>query len=180
MFYKDAPFTKPQEKTCGLSALPWRPNSTAAGRSWRRRRHSSPERPWSCRLRTPRRRRRRRHVHLFCGFRMSLTWNQNLEKIFIHEREYSIYRQKVSKTRRGKRSRGRPSRRWQDDIAEKEGTTWIRKASDRLQWKTLMEGYILQWVNKAQVNGETGKQQTEDNGRHWWRATSCSGWTKPR
>ena len=31
----------------------------------------------------------------------------------------------------------------------KEGTTWIRKATD-------------------------------DNGRHWWRATSCSGWTKPR
>ena len=58
MFYKDAPFTKPQEKTCGLSALPWRPNSTAARRSWRRRRHSSPERPWLCRLRTPRRRRR--------------------------------------------------------------------------------------------------------------------------
>ena len=51
--------------------------------------------------------------------------------------------------RRGKRSRGRPSRRWQDDIASEEGTTWNRKA-------------------------------TEDNGRHCWRATSCSGWTKPR
>ena len=61
MFCKDAPFTKPQEKTCGLSALPWRPNSTAASRSWRRWHHSSPERPWSCRLRTPRRRRRRDH-----------------------------------------------------------------------------------------------------------------------
>ena len=45
--------------------------------------------------------------------------------------------------RRGKRSRGRPSRRWQDDITEKEGTTWIKKATDRRQWKTLMEGYIL-------------------------------------
>ena len=56
MFYKDAPFTKLQEKMCGLSALPWRPNYTTASRSWRRRRHSSPERPWSCRLRTPRRR----------------------------------------------------------------------------------------------------------------------------
>ena len=55
-FYKDAPFTKLQEKTCGLSALPWWPNSTAANRSWRRRHHSSPKRPWSCRLRTPRRR----------------------------------------------------------------------------------------------------------------------------
>ena len=52
--------------------------------------------------------------------------------------------------RRGKRSRGRPSRRWQDDITEKEGTAWIRK------------------------------QQTDDNGRHWWMAISCSGWTKPR
>ena len=51
--------------------------------------------------------------------------------------------------RRGKRSRGRPSRRWQDDITEKEGTTWIRKATDRRQWKTLIEGYILQWMVKA-------------------------------
>ena len=51
--------------------------------------------------------------------------------------------------RRGKRTRGRPSRRWQDDITEKEGTTWIRKATDRRRWKTLMEGYILQWMDKA-------------------------------
>ena len=29
-----------------------------------------------------------------------------------------------------------------------------------------MEGYILQWMDKALVKGETGKQQTEDNGRH--------------
>ena len=51
--------------------------------------------------------------------------------------------------RRGKRSRGRPSRRWQDDITEKEGTTWIKKATDRRRWKTLMEGYILQWMDKT-------------------------------
>ena len=55
MFYKDAPFTKLQEM-CGLSALPWRPNSTAASRSWRGWHHSSPKRPWSCSLLTPRRR----------------------------------------------------------------------------------------------------------------------------
>ena len=53
--------------------------------------------------------------------------------------------------RRGKRSRGSPSRRWQDDIREKEGTTWIRKATDRQQWKTVMEGYILQWMDKAET-----------------------------
>ena len=57
-FYKDAPFTKLQEKTHGLSALPWQPNSMAANRSWRRWIHSSPEWPWSRRLRMPRRRRR--------------------------------------------------------------------------------------------------------------------------
>ena len=51
--------------------------------------------------------------------------------------------------RRGKRTRGRPSRRWQDDITEKEGTTWIRKVTDRRRWKTLMEGYIVQWMDKA-------------------------------
>ena len=45
--------------------------------------------------------------------------------------------------RRGKRSRGRPSRRWQDDITREEGTTWNRKATDRRKWKTLIEGYIL-------------------------------------
>ena len=51
--------------------------------------------------------------------------------------------------RRGKRSRGRPSRRWQDDITRKEGTTWTRQATHRGQWKTLMEGYILPWMDRS-------------------------------
>ena len=51
--------------------------------------------------------------------------------------------------RRRKRSRARPSRRWQDNITRKEGTTWNRKATERGQWKTLMEGYIVQWMDKA-------------------------------
>ena len=29
-----------------------------------------------------------------------------------------------------------------------------------------MEGYILQWMDKSKVKGETGKQKTEDNGKH--------------
>ena len=56
---------------------------------------------------------------------------------------------KEQQPRRGKRSRGQPSRRRQDDITEKEGTIWTRKAKDSRQWKTLMEGYILQWMDKA-------------------------------
>ena len=51
--------------------------------------------------------------------------------------------------KRGKRSRGRPSRRWQDDIAMKEGTTWNRGTTDREQWKALVEGYTLHWMDKA-------------------------------
>ena len=50
--------------------------------------------------------------------------------------------------RREKRSRGRSSRRWQDDIKRKERATWIRKATD-IQWKTLMEGNILLWMDNA-------------------------------
>ena len=47
------------EDLWALSTLPWRPNTTAASRNWRRRLHWSPERPWSCSLRTPRRKRTR-------------------------------------------------------------------------------------------------------------------------
>ena len=51
--------------------------------------------------------------------------------------------------RRRKKSRGRPNRRWRDDITKREGTTWNRKAWDRKQWKALVEGYIMQWVGEA-------------------------------
>ena len=60
--------------------------------------------------------------------------------------------------RRGKRARERPSRSWQDDKAMKEGTTWNRKkATDGGQWKAIMEGNILQWIDKACVKGEKGR-----------------------
>ena len=45
--------------------------------------------------------------------------------------------------------RGRPSRRWQDDITRKKGTNRIKKATDRRQLKTLIEGYILQWSRQS-------------------------------
>ena len=35
--------------------------------------------------------------------------------------------------RHGKRSRGRPKRRWHDDIQQWQGATWSRKAKDRQQ-----------------------------------------------
>ena len=35
-----------------------------------------------------------------------------------------------------------------------------KKATDRRQWKTLMEGYIVQWMDKAWVKGEKGEYPT--------------------
>ena len=55
--------------------------------------------------------------------------------------------------RRGKRSRGRPSRRWhrrwQDDITEKGGNHLDLESNRQTTWKTFMESYILQWMDKA-------------------------------
>ena len=48
--------------------------------------------------------------------------------------------------RKGKRSRGQPSRRWQDNIIRKKGTTYNRKATDRGQWKALREASCGVWT----------------------------------
>ena len=66
MFYKDAFIHKATREDVWPVSTPWRPNSTAVNRSWRRRLHSSPELPWSCIVRTQRRKRRRHtltHTH---------------------------------------------------------------------------------------------------------------------
>ena len=34
-------------------------------------------------------------------------------------------------------------------MVKKEGTTWSRTVLDRQQWKALMEGYIVQWMDSA-------------------------------
>lgn len=50
-----------------------------------------------------------------------------------------------------KRSKGRPHRRWEDEIQEVAGPCWTRIARDRLLWRTLGEAYA-----KEQDNHETG------------------------
>ena len=39
--------------------------------------------------------------------------------------------------RDGKRLRGRPKRRWRDDIEEAVGSQWMRTAQDRSAWRKL-------------------------------------------
>lgn len=43
--------------------------------------------------------------------------------------------------REGKRARGRPFQRWEDDISVAAGVLWRRKAQDRKLWKRLGEAY---------------------------------------
>ena len=63
--------------------------------------------------------------------------------------------------RMGKRSRGRPSRRRQDDITEKEGTTWIRKKNNR---QTTMED-IDEELHPA-VDGQSLDEDKDEVYRH--------------
>ena len=43
------------------------------------------------------------------------------------------------------RRKGRPSRRWSDELKEHAGVTWQRKAQNRLRWKIDEEAFLLQW-----------------------------------
>ncbi len=49
----------------------------------------------------------------------------------------------------GKRSRGRPKIRWREDIVKIPGKYWTRVANERVTWRSLTEGYILQWMDDA-------------------------------
>ena len=51
--------------------------------------------------------------------------------------------------RETKRSRGRPQRRWVDDIRETAGRNWMRQARDRQAWKNMEEAYIQEWMEKG-------------------------------
>ena len=50
---------------------------------------------------------------------------------------------------KGVRSVGSPKRRWRDDIVGQQGAVWTRTAKDRERWRTLAEGYFLQWKDTA-------------------------------
>ena len=47
--------------------------------------------------------------------------------------------------KKGVRSVERPKRRKRDDIVGQQGAEWTRIAKDRKSWRTLAEGYFLQW-----------------------------------
>ena len=49
----------------------------------------------------------------------------------------------------GVRSVGRPKGRCRDDIVRQQGAVWTRTAKDGESWKTLAEGYFLQWKDTA-------------------------------
>ncbi|GBP74986.1 Putative uncharacterized transposon-derived protein F52C9.6 [Eumeta japonica] len=58
--------------------------------------------------------------------------------------------------RDGKRKRGRPQRRWDDDIRQVAGTTWGRVAIERREWRRLKEAFAtwqtdIQNMNKRNI-----------------------------
>lgn len=58
--------------------------------------------------------------------------------------------------REGQRRRGRPQKRWDDDICQVAGKTWYRVARDRQEWKRLEEAFAegqsdLQRKSKMQI-----------------------------
>jgi endonuclease/exonuclease/phosphatase family metal-dependent hydrolase len=50
--------------------------------------------------------------------------------------------------REDKRSRGRPRRRWCDDIIQMAGPTWPRLAADRTGWHMMEEAFVQQWATQ--------------------------------
>ncbi|PZC78294.1 hypothetical protein B5X24_HaOG202299 [Helicoverpa armigera] len=46
----------------------------------------------------------------------------------------------------GRRSRGRPTKRWEDDLKGVAGPTWSRTAKNRTEWKTLEEAFVVRQV----------------------------------
>lgn len=44
--------------------------------------------------------------------------------------------------REAKRDRGRPQRRWVDDIREITGHNWVQPAQNRQKWRRLREAYV--------------------------------------
>ena len=49
--------------------------------------------------------------------------------------------------RDGKRGRGRPDRRWRDEIERFAGATWHRLAQSCESWKKLGEAFVQQWTS---------------------------------
>ncbi|GBP17191.1 hypothetical protein EVAR_17310_1 [Eumeta japonica] len=52
--------------------------------------------------------------------------------------------------REGKRKRGRPEKKWDDDIRQVAGVTWNRVAQDRREWKRRCMQVALSLRSKAQ------------------------------
>ena len=50
---------------------------------------------------------------------------------------------------KGLRSVGRPKRRWRDGIVGQQGAALTRRTKGREYWRTLVEGYFMQWKDTA-------------------------------
>ena len=66
------------------------------------------------------------------------------------------------------RSAERPKRRWRDDTVGQQGAVWTRIAKNRESWRTLAEGYFLQWKDTAYNRTEQHRFYTQKSHQKWW------------
>jgi hypothetical protein len=52
----------------------------------------------------------------------------------------------------GKRRRGRPKPRWEDEIVKLAGENWKNKAQDKMAWSKLGETFVQQWTDNTSRN----------------------------
>lgn len=60
--------------------------------------------------------------------------------------------------RDGRRARGRPVRRWKDDIESNAGKLWTRTAQNRKEWQELEEAYVQSWTIPDDARNESKNQ----------------------
>jgi hypothetical protein len=53
------------------------------------------------------------------------------------------------RSRTTKRNRGRPQKRWTDDLKAIAGKNWTQIAQDRDTWRKLEEAFIQQWIDQG-------------------------------
>ena len=79
-------------------------------------------------------------------YRLHTETNVGMGRTYSKNEEQTLHRMA---TKRREEIKGTTTQKMARRHNKEGGTTWNRKATDRRQWKTLMEGHILQWMDRA-------------------------------
>lgn len=85
-------------------------------------------------------------VEMACSLKWR--WAGHISRVTDGRWSERVLHWQVRDTRRG---RGRPRRRWVDDIVQLAGRTWTRLAADRDHWRRMEEAYVQQWTSQTTI-----------------------------